>query len=79
MEAVAAAASVAGLLSLAIQGLKCVNCIREFCDGLTDDAAQDFSRECAMSALILADVKALCLRIKESDGRFRSELRLTFL
>ena len=79
MDAVAAAASIAGILSLTLQGIQAINTLRSFYNHCTDEAAQDFIHELGVSGRILTDVKHLCEKIKQTDGRFRNEIRLASL
>jgi hypothetical protein len=59
MEALATIASVARILSLAIQGIQAIQTLHDFYQHCTGKAAQQFLRELSVSARILCDVKGL--------------------
>ena len=55
--------SVAGILSLTVQGIQTTQTLRSFCEHCTDEAAKVFLHELSVSARILFDVKSLCDKI----------------
>jgi hypothetical protein len=79
MEAVDAAASISGILSLTIQGIQATDTLRNFCKHCTHEAAQVFMRELVESARILTEVRYLCDRINQINSQFRNEIRLASL
>ena len=79
MEVIAVAGSIAGIVSLTIQGIQCIDTLIAYRREFKEDAAVAFAEECAVSVGILGDVKSLCLRIEDSRSSFRSELRLSSL
>jgi hypothetical protein len=79
MEAVAAAASNAGILSLTPQGIQAINTLRSFYKHCTDEVGKAFLYELGVSARLLADTKYLCNKIDQTDSKFKSELRLASL
>lgn len=79
MEAVAAAASVAGILSLTIHGIQTINSLCSLYNHCTDEVTQTFIHELTVSARILTDVKNLCDKVEHTDSRSRNEIRLATL
>jgi hypothetical protein len=79
MEAVAAAASVAGILSLTVQGIQAIHTLRGFYNHCTDEAAKDFLHDLSVSARILTDVKYLCEKNKHTESHLGNDIRLATL
>lgn len=79
MEALAGAASIAGILSLAVQGIQAINTLHEYYQDCTDEAAQQFLHELSVSARIFQDVKELCDRLKGHVSASGSQIRLASL
>jgi hypothetical protein len=79
MEALGTVASVAGILSLAIQGIQAIQTLHDLYQHCTDEAAQQFLHELGVSARILCDVKELCDRSERHASGSRSQIRLASL
>jgi hypothetical protein len=78
MEVVAAASSIAGILSLTIQCLQLISGLETFCQGFGKKAAKAFLLDLKTSASVLNDVQELCERIGNAEnspiGRARMKL-----
>ena len=68
MEAVAAVSSIAGIISLTIQGLQLIEKLKVFCAGLDGTETQLFVKDLITSARILLDVKNLCKQIQDAES-----------
>ena len=79
MEAVAAAASIAGIIAFAAQGLKAIDNLRDFCHNFKEDATKEFLRDLAAVANILVDVKVLCHRVDQVNSNAHADFRLSSL
>src|ERR1700733_1720698 len=79
MEALGTVASVAGILSLAIQGIQAIQTLHDLYQHCTDEAAQQFLHELSVSTRILCDVKELCDRSERHASGSRSQIRLASL
>jgi hypothetical protein len=67
MEAVAAASSIAGILSLTIQCLQLINGLETFCQRFNKKAVKAFLLDLKTSADVLGDVQELCEKIRNTE------------
>ena len=68
MEAVAAISSIAGIISLTIQGLQLIERLRTFCTDLDATETGLFVKDLTASARILVDVKELCQQKQDAQN-----------
>lgn len=78
MEALAAVASVAGVLSLTVQGIEIVGKLKLFCYDFkrSKKVAADFIQDLTMRATLLGGVKALCTRMRVTGSSQKPDFHL---
>ncbi|PGH16261.1 hypothetical protein AJ80_05284 [Polytolypa hystricis UAMH7299] len=79
MEAVAAVASVTGIIAFVIQALKAAESLKDFCQEFSEDTAKEFTSNLESSVSLLLDVKDLCERVQHAIPATRTDLRLSSL
>jgi hypothetical protein len=79
MEVVAAASSIAGILSLTIQCLQLISGLETFCQAFNKKAAKAFLLDLKTSVGVLSDVQELCERIRNVENNPIGSARMKLL
>lgn len=79
MEVLAAVASVAGVLSLTVQGIEIIGKLKIFCADFksSDKVAADFVHDLIVLGTLLGSVKALCIKMNVADFSQKPDFHLT--